>query len=479
MEISNENLLNYINAKEKEIKILSKKHLNNINIHRLKYFTIKNHIDNFINENNEYYNRFIVMPGLRGVGKTTILYQVYNYLINNNIDYKNIIYLDIFDLKSTYDTSIKEIFEIYLKEKHETTIANLNNKIFLLVDEAQLDKNWAKIGKLIFDKTFNVFMIFTGSSALELEMNTDATRRITKEQIFPCNFQEYLNLKHNINLSKNNFKELLFKYNINTINEIINCEKIIDKDLFNLDNDLEIELKKFLHSQGFPFALNIKEEYIHQTTNEIIKKIVHNDLIQFKKFNKVNDNEILRIITYLATKKPGTASNIKLSQITNLNVKTINNILTTLKQTQLIFSIPAYGTSGKILKKPLQHLFLTPSIKTALNYKIGRYNLNHIKCYATLAENLVASILYKLTEETMFSTGLFYDSNKKGVDFIFKTTDRTIPIEVGVGKKTKSQLTKAITNYNADFGILVSNRTERIKKEKNIIYFPLSKFALI
>ena len=41
--------------------------------HRTDYFRIKEYIDNFLNGNNQ--NRFIVMPGLRGVGKTTILLQ--------------------------------------------------------------------------------------------------------------------------------------------------------------------------------------------------------------------------------------------------------------------------------------------------------------------------------------------------------------------------------------------------------------------
>ena len=75
--------------------------------------------------------------------------------------------------------------------------------------------------------------------------------------------------------------------------------------------------------------------------------------------------------------------------------------------------------------------------------------------------------------------GLFYDPKKSGVDFLVRNIDKIIPIEVGVGKKTKSQLTKAINNYNSDYGILISNRTFSIKKENNIIYIPLRTFSYI
>ena len=131
------------------------------------------------------------------------------------------------------------------------------------------------------------------------------------------------------------------------------------------------------------------------------------------------------------------------------------------------------------LKKPSQHFFATPSIKAALNFRVGRYDLNHRKCYETLAENLVATSLFKLSGETMHSLGVFYDGDKKGVDFIVKHLDRTIPVEVGVGKKTKSQLTRAINKYDGEYGILISNRTSQIRFEGDVIYIPLLTFALM
>ena len=105
--------------------------------------------------------------------------------------------------------------------------------------------------------------------------------------------------------------------------------------------------------------------------------------------------------------------------------------------------------------------------------------LNNKKCLATLAETLVASSLYKLKLLRHNFIGLFYDPKKSGVDFLVRNIDKIIPIEVGVGKKTKSQLTKAINNYNSDYGILISNRTFSIKKENNIIYIPLRTFSYI
>jgi predicted AAA+ superfamily ATPase len=124
-------------------------------------------------------------------------------------------------------------------------------------------------------------------------------------------------------------------------------------------------------------------------------------------------------------------------------------------------------------------LFLTPSLKSAQNYRVGRYDLNHEKCFAVLSENLVGSALNRLCEESQQSLGLFYDANKKGVDFIVKHLERITPIEVGIGKKTKSQLTIAKNRYKTDYGILVSNRTSSIEYKNGVLYIPLLTFALI
>lgn len=477
---SKQELINYIHAKQRETRILSANHLEEIDNKRLKFIKLKEHADNFLNTNLEYYNRFIMMSGLRGVGKTTILYQLYDYLTKQkNVPADNIFYLDVHDLKSVYDTGIKEVFDLYLEDIHQTIPAGLDKKIFFFVDEAQLDENWADYARLLFNKTFNIFMIFTGSSALGLELNVDASRRITKEQLLPCSFQEYLLLKHNVNLTKNNFRDLILKLNPHTVDEAMECENIIKKDMIQLDNDPELEFKKYIHSQSFPFALNISEISAHRLTNDMVERIVLDDLKHFASFNNGTNASILRLISYLATKKPGTTSSSSLAQSLNLNVRTVDSILEALEKSQLIFSISAYGSAGKILNKPKQHFFLAPSIKSALNYRVGRYDLNHEKCYAVLVENMVASALNRLSDESLQSLGLFYDSNRKGVDFIVKNLDEVIPIEVGIGKKTKSQLTRAKSKYGAEYGILVSNRTSKIEFKRNILYVPVLTFALM
>ena len=97
------------------------------------------------------------------------------------------------------DFKIIDVIKQFLESYHNTTIRRLDKKIFLLIDESQYDKNWALSGKLIYDKTKNIFMIFTGSSALNLEYDADSARRLIKENITPLNYNQHLKLKYNYN----------------------------------------------------------------------------------------------------------------------------------------------------------------------------------------------------------------------------------------------------------------------------------------
>lgn len=64
-----------------------------------------------------------------------------------------------------------------------------------MIDESQYDKNWTLYGKILFDKSENIFMIFTGSSALNLEYNMDTARKMVKITINPLNYKEHIKLK--------------------------------------------------------------------------------------------------------------------------------------------------------------------------------------------------------------------------------------------------------------------------------------------
>ncbi|KZX10752.1 ATP-binding protein [Methanobrevibacter filiformis] len=478
--VFDDDITNYIQLKQKETPDVIKK-VKDFN-YKEDYFQIRKYLDDFLNGINSH--RVVVMPGLRGVGKTTILLQLYDYLLNEKkISYEDILYISMDQVVAYFDISFLKFVDIFLEKIHNTSQVYLDKKLFIFVDECHFDKKWGLSGKIIYDNTNNIFIVFTGSSAIEMEINADIVRRISKQIIYPNNFKDYLQLKHDIKTDPNFSKDLeylLYFGREEHLKKAISREKKIYNQLIHLNNYPYIEFMNFLKTYGLASTLNYEKRESYNEILAVINQVIENDIPSIKTFNTSTNNNIRRIITYLALQRPGSTSVGKIAKYLSISPKLVHDILDTLEKTQLIFSVKPYGSAGSVIKKPWNYYFLSPSLKSAINYDIGRFNLDNKKCLGALAENYVASSLHKMNQTIFKFMGLFYPIEKKGCDFLLRTKlDDIVPVEVGIGKKTKNQLTRAINNYDAKYGVLISNRHSTIQKHRDIIHIPLMTFGFL
>jgi len=93
--------------------------------------------------------RFVLLTGARRVGKTTILYQEIENLLENGIENKNILYVS-FDNPILKFNTLNEILEVY-----KNNIA-VDEKIYLFLDEIQYSKDWNNWLKVLYDTNVNV-----------------------------------------------------------------------------------------------------------------------------------------------------------------------------------------------------------------------------------------------------------------------------------------------------------------------------------
>ena len=69
-------------------------------------------------------------------------------------------YVSFDDLNDFVECNIRQMVEIYLKDVFHANLRTLNEKVFIFIDESQIDKKWAKTGKIIYDKSYNIFIIY-------------------------------------------------------------------------------------------------------------------------------------------------------------------------------------------------------------------------------------------------------------------------------------------------------------------------------
>lgn len=454
---------------------------NNQNLNKRKYFyELKNKIDIFLEGDTD--NRFYIIPGLRGVGKTTILFQLYNYLIKSkNINPKQILYLDLDRLKDYGKFNILNYLDLFIKDINEEAYLN-RDPIFIFVDESQYSHNWDHVGKIIFDENKNVFLIFTGFDALNLETSMDSTRRSIKKEIYPLNFSEYLNLKYDCVIPNNISEEIFNMIFTGDINESLKIEKDIQRNIYTqFRRDIEKIWQEFIQYGEFPACFNKTKTEIIQTGLDIKNRIIEKDMDLTASFTTNTKQISYSVLNILALQKPGTLSTQKLATTFEIGKTSVNTILDAFRNTQLIFNIEAYGSINKRNRYPKEYYFLSNQIKANIYQNSGQATRNQNEFLGILAENLVASSLFKMKKKSMRDFGIFYDPRtKNNVDFLINSIlGEIIPIEVGIGKKNKKQITNAMNHYDSNYGIVISNKTKQIKKENNVIFIPIKTFSLM
>jgi predicted AAA+ superfamily ATPase len=217
----------------------------------------------------------------------------------------------------------------------------------------------------------------------------------------------------------------------------------------------------------------------HEKIFSMVERVIEKDIFSVQSFNTETRNTIARILAFLALQFPGGTSDAKLSERLQTSPTHVRSILDVLEKTHLVFSVKPYGGAGKVLRKPWKYYFLSPSINTAIRFKLGSYDKSSRDMLGLLTENLIASYFVRMKNTTNLPVGIFYDSYDNGADFLLRDGEgNVIPVEVSYGKKDKGQVERSMERYKSKYGIIICE-CQRIRKEGNVIYIPFPTFSFV
>jgi len=442
-----------------------------------------------------------LLSGIRGVGKTTILAQLYyaeKFIpLYKKIDYKNVvsqnyekIYLDVSRL-SAENITLTEFFNYY-QEINNTRFVNLNKKLLILLDEVHYDEKWGLFLKNIFDATKshkNILIIATGSSALKIKLNPDLSRRAILEELYPLKFNEYVILKYGQSLKKNAYSVKGLSDSI--IKAILMSENA--KNLFDFCKSNQNEVSKYfsklppeverdyLYFGGFPFILSLKNKksIIFELISGVIDKLITKDLLEMKKFSSETISKIKDLLYLIASSD--TTDIDKLCNTLRLDYRPVRNILDALVQSGILVEIKSYGQKFVKVRKPIKFLFISPSLRISL--------LNGIlppEIMGKILEDYLVLIFWKDFKKKSkgFNDDIdvMYDSSAGGADFVLRIGEhKKIIIEVGFRKENEGirQIENTGKNIDGyDYGIVISPKADLELISDKIVKMPL-KFWLI
>jgi predicted AAA+ superfamily ATPase len=354
--------------------------------------------------------KLIGIIGSRGVGKTTFILQ---YLKELDVPFEKKLYFSA-DHFQAVKYSLYEIAEEFSKQGGEV----------LAIDEIHKYPHFEMELKSIYD-TFDLKVIFSGSSALKLEHSkADLSRRAVLYRANGMSFREFLEY------------ETGKAFNAYSLEDILSNHTNIALDINGNIKPFEY-FKKYLKYGYYPFYKENKNNY-NQKLLEIVNVVLESDLPLIFNIEAKNIFKLKKLLSLLCQSKPYELNISKLSTKIEINRNTLYSYLHYLEAGSLTKMIKQLSKGDAILSKP-EKLYLN---NTNLNFSyceerdigtlreqffVNQLHLLHSIHYSKIGDFLVDG-------QYIFEIGGKNKSFKqiKDVENSFVVSD---DIEIGMGNK--------------------------------------------
>ena len=335
-----------------------------------------------------------VVTGIRRCGKSTLFELYKNYLLKNGVEKEQIISLNFENPDDMKFSNWQELYD-YLNNK---LLKRKKNYIFL--DEVQVLPNFERAVDGLFIKD-NVDLYITGSNSYMLsgEIATYLTGRYMQIHMLTLSFKEYYEATKSTNELK--------------------------------------AYQEYIENGGFPYLINLNNDktLILNYLDGIYNTVILKDVIYR---NNIKDIMILdSTIKFLFDNIGNLLSTNKITNALNSNnrkisVNTIENYLTYLTDSFIIYKVSRYDIKGKEYLKTGDKYYLS-------DIGLRNFLLGEIKDTGSILENIIYLELKRRNYEIFIGK-----YNNKEIDFVVKNNDGLKYIQVSLSVRDENTLIREL-----------------------------------
>lgn len=322
-----------------------------------------------------------VLMGVRRGGKTWIFYQKINELIKGGLDKRKILYINFEDDRlagfssQDFQSLLDAYFELYPEFKNSSDLA-------FFFDEIHLILGWEKfLRRLIDQEKMELYVTGSSASMLSSEIATTLRGRGWPQEVFPCNFPEYVAFKN---------------------------PQILKPRQASLLQNLA---KDYLVWGGFPESLFVSKDLHSALLQDYMNTVVFRDIVDRHKLS--NARQVKLFLLYILR---GLAAPLSLNKLYNkmksqghsIGKNSLYEYLSYFEDAYALFAIPIYNFSEQVRQvNPKKIYAVDPGIITAYSIKPDFENASRL-------ENGVFCVLRRKYKEIFY----YHTKKKQEVDFL-------------------------------------------------------------
>ena len=389
--------------------------------------------------------------GPRRVGKTTLMYNTIDYLLEKKVKPEEIIYISLdspkirLELQDKFNDVLQQYSETILK----VPLDALQNTVYVFLDEVHKLDEWGNILKYWQDLNLKIKFIVSGSSAIRILKGSGESLlgRIHCIITYPLTFSEFT--EKSVTFDPLNFDEIKNAYQT----FLLEKQKIL------------IKLDDYILKGGYPeiyFEKNNEKAY--ETLRQYKTLTLVRDILDLK---DIKEPRILNDLADLLSDHMSERINYSsFASILKIKVDTVKKYLSYLEECFLIYTTYVYSKKHIIsTRKEKKLFFIDNGLRNAL--LLREINDNE---KTKIIENMVFLHILHLKKKEIFHK-IFYwlDEKKNEVDIVVDINKKTIPIEVKYSNQISNKEIKGLVRFMETFGL---NKgvvvTKDLLEERNI-----------
>lgn len=436
----------------------------------------------------------ISIIGPRQVGKTTVIGQLIEDQLENDVEPERIIYipLDNTRLRTSSDRILEDCLKIFEDYQLENEFGNLEEKCYIYLDEVQSLDNWSEKLKDYYDTYDKIKFITSGSSSLEIEKGNSESLvgRVLRRTMLPLKFIEiirYSEVIDGVNKDCRDLRrELQEAVENDNFDEFFQEAKKFNAKLVNSKKQVKDILQEYFIKGGYPGVLDKEHDTAYEKLNSDLELTVYRDIQNI--FNIKTPENMERLLTVVADSTGQKIQPKKISDIVGNDPRTVKKHISHLENVYVMNSSPPYfKNKKKSISKDNKYYILDPGHRNVLLSQMDEHLFEDATerglTAQTVAMNHAARLQYYLSGHRSAEVNYWQPLDQSAeVDLVLNHSEYLIPIEVkytnSISGSDRRGLYKFMERFgDADFGVILTK--DKLGKKEDIYYIPLWLFCLI
>lgn len=422
-------------------------------------------------------DRIIALTGPACCGKTTLLYQVADYLIKLGVPAARILYF-AGDEPSLFahEIGIGDIVRAYCASILREDPEKLLSPVYLLIDDVDRIRGWRTEVRRFLQKYPSLKLIVTAPSDRQLyaSANDDLRLKTDELRIFPLTSRQFIEFY--CSYKDSNFDYITYKSLLPDFGLMDNPREYIDAIFANVGSFSRFRQEKvrmideYLISGGYPgyFGSPGAAQWHKRMREEIIDRCLYADILS--RYSIKSPEKLKYLLYHLACGNGLEQPYAGIGRLLSLNTVTVINHLRLLEECGLIMVCENYtGKKPGIIRKNKRIYLRDTGVKNALIRKLAVGPED----YADEVSGVCAALAGEYAQRGGGRV-FFWRSYHNEVDFVIESGASLLPVQViyknNISKWDIRGLTAFTRSHLSREAIVVTKDTLAI--EKNIYYIP-------